>query len=204
MFGPGVDAAIEKYSAPDRELLAVLQLFGKDQRICHRYEIKEGPKVFETEVRGKKFVMYNDTVIGYAKDGTKIIETTVEEPLHIRPTNMPTPSEPAPRGEWAARTTDTSKRSVFGNYRADGAPSSPSSTCPEVDAPHEPGRRPALRSNLRLTSRWPARSSIAFSRRLTKTRCQKLALVDAGANHLCPARRQCLCRSIVLRSAETP
>jgi nitrate reductase beta subunit len=72
-------------SAPDRELLAVLQLFGKDQRICHRYEIKEGPKVFETEVRGKKFVLYNDTIIGYAKDGTKIIETTVEEPLHIRP-----------------------------------------------------------------------------------------------------------------------
>jgi nitrate reductase beta subunit len=85
MFGPGVDDAIEKYSAPDRELLAVLQLFGKDQRICHRYEIKEGPKVFETEVRGKKFVMYNDTIIGYAKDGTKIIETTVEEPLHVRP-----------------------------------------------------------------------------------------------------------------------
>jgi nitrate reductase beta subunit len=85
MFGPGVDAAIEKYSAPDRELLAVLQLFGKDQRICYRYEIKEGPKVFETEVRGKKFTLYNDTVIGYAKDGTKIIETPVEEPLHIRP-----------------------------------------------------------------------------------------------------------------------
>jgi DMSO reductase family type II enzyme chaperone len=34
---------------------------------------------------------------------------------------MPTPSEPAVRGEWAART-DTPKRSVFGNYRADGAP----------------------------------------------------------------------------------
>ena len=32
---------------------------------------------------------------------------------------MPTQSEPAQRGEWAARTTDTSKRSVFGNYRAD-------------------------------------------------------------------------------------
>src|SRR3974390_2898509 len=85
MFGPGVDAAIDKYSAPDRELLAVLQLFGKDHRICFRYEIKEGPKVFETEVRGKKFELYNDTIIGYAKDGTKIIETTVEEPLHIRP-----------------------------------------------------------------------------------------------------------------------
>ncbi len=34
---------------------------------------------------------------------------------------MPTPSELQLRGEWAARTTDTSKRSVFGNYRADGA-----------------------------------------------------------------------------------
>ena len=31
---------------------------------------------------------------------------------------MPTPSEPALRGEWAART-DSPKRSVFGNYRAD-------------------------------------------------------------------------------------
>jgi nitrate reductase beta subunit len=85
MFGPGVDAAIEKYSAPDRELLAVLQLFGKEQRICARYEIKEGEKVFETEVRGKKFVQYNDRITGFAHDGTKIIETTVEEPLHIRP-----------------------------------------------------------------------------------------------------------------------
>ena len=68
-----------------RELLAVLQLFGKDQRICSHYEIKEGPKLFETEIRGKKFAMHNDTIIGYAKDGTKIIETTVEEPVHIRP-----------------------------------------------------------------------------------------------------------------------
>jgi len=84
MFGPGVDAAIEKYSNPDRELLAVLQLFGKDMRICHRYEIKPGPKVFETEIRGRKFEQYNDTIIGYAKDGTKIIETNVEEPVHVR------------------------------------------------------------------------------------------------------------------------
>ena len=33
---------------------------------------------------------------------------------------MPTPSKPAVRGEWAART-DIPKRSVFGNYRVDGA-----------------------------------------------------------------------------------
>ena len=84
MFGPGVDAAIERYAVPDRELLAVLQLFGKDSRICFRYEIKEGPKIFENEIRGRKFTMYNDTIIGYAKDGSKIIETTVEETLHVR------------------------------------------------------------------------------------------------------------------------
>jgi nitrate reductase beta subunit len=85
MFGPGVDAAIEKYAHPDRELLAVLQLFGKDARMCFRYEIKEGPKVFETTIRGKKFELYDDTIIGYAKDGTRIVETKVEEPLHVRP-----------------------------------------------------------------------------------------------------------------------
>jgi hypothetical protein len=68
-------------------LLAVFN-FSARPCICP-YEIKEGPKVFETEVRGKKFVMYNDTVIGYAKDGTKIIETTVEEPLTCGLTNMP-------------------------------------------------------------------------------------------------------------------
>ncbi len=85
MFGPGVDEAIERYVVPDRELLAVLQLFGKDHRICHRYEIREGPKVFEGEIHGRPFTLYNDTVIGYAEDGTKIIEVSVEEPFHRRP-----------------------------------------------------------------------------------------------------------------------
>jgi nitrate reductase beta subunit len=84
MFGPGVDEALERYNNPDRELLAVLQLFGKDARMCFRYEVKQGPKVFETNIRGKQFELYNDTIIGYAKDGTKIIEVNVEEPLHIR------------------------------------------------------------------------------------------------------------------------
>jgi nitrate reductase beta subunit len=85
MFGPGVDEAIERYMVPDRELLAVLQLFGKDHRICYRYEIREGPKLYETEVRGRRFALYNDTIIGYARDGTKIIETSVQEPFHQRP-----------------------------------------------------------------------------------------------------------------------
>jgi nitrate reductase / nitrite oxidoreductase, beta subunit len=86
MFGPGADAAVERYAHPDRELLAVLQLFGKDARMCFRYEIKHGPKIFETTLRGKKFELFDDTIIGYAKDGTRIVETQVEEPLHVRGT----------------------------------------------------------------------------------------------------------------------
>ncbi len=38
MFGPGVDEAIERYIYPDRELLAVLQLFRRSNRIIFRYE----------------------------------------------------------------------------------------------------------------------------------------------------------------------
>lgn len=84
MFGPGVDSAIERYSALDRETLAVLQLFGKDKHICHRYEIREGPKVFEKEIRGRKVEIFNDTILGYDAEGREIIRTTVEEPLHVR------------------------------------------------------------------------------------------------------------------------
>jgi nitrate reductase beta subunit len=85
MFGPGVDQAIERYSNPDRELLAVLQLFRRSNRIIFRYEIKEGPKVYEATLRGKKITVYNDTVIAYGQDGKEIFRTTVEEPLHVRP-----------------------------------------------------------------------------------------------------------------------
>ncbi len=40
MFGPGVDAAIERYAKPSRELLAVLQLFRVTQKIIFSYEIE--------------------------------------------------------------------------------------------------------------------------------------------------------------------
>src|SRR3972149_1856934 len=85
MFGPGVDEAIERYSNPDRELLAVLQLFRRSNRIIFRYEIKEGPKIYEATLRGKKITLYNDTAIAYGQDGKEIFRTTVEEPLHVRP-----------------------------------------------------------------------------------------------------------------------
>ena len=85
MFGPGVDEAIEKYTAPPRELLAVLQLFRASQKIIFRYEIIEGKKVYETSINGKNWEMYNDTIIGYGRDGKEVVRITVEEPIHKRP-----------------------------------------------------------------------------------------------------------------------
>jgi nitrate reductase beta subunit len=85
MFGPGVDAAIEKYEAPDRELLAVLQLFRRHDEVIARYERLPGPKVYEREVRGKKFTLWDDTVVAYATDGRELFRTKVEEPVFERP-----------------------------------------------------------------------------------------------------------------------
>jgi nitrate reductase beta subunit len=85
MFGPGVDHALDTYTCPDRELLAVLQLFRRSQKIIFRYEIEEGPKVFEGQVAGKPFTMFNDTVIAFGEKGEELFRTKVEEPIHVRP-----------------------------------------------------------------------------------------------------------------------
>ncbi len=85
MFGPGVDGAIERYENPDRELTAVLQLFRRSRYIIYRYELKEGPKIYEGTLRGRKVTLYNDTVIAYGKNGEELFRTTVEEPVHVRP-----------------------------------------------------------------------------------------------------------------------
>ncbi len=84
MFGPGVGRAVERYSYPDRELLCVLQLFRRDNRIIYRYEIEEGPRIYEGTYRGRPFSLYNDTVIAFGHDGRELFRTTVEEPLHVR------------------------------------------------------------------------------------------------------------------------
>jgi nitrate reductase beta subunit len=89
MFGPGVDQAIERYRAPSRELLAVLQLFRASQKIIFRYEIEEGPLVFETEIDGKPWSMYDDTVIGFDGAGREAVRLKVEEPVHERPAPRP-------------------------------------------------------------------------------------------------------------------
>ncbi len=85
MFGPGVDAAIDSYMAPERELLAVLQLFRRSNRIIFRYEFEEGPLVHETTVRGRPFKQYDDTVIAFGADGKELFRTKVDEPVHVRP-----------------------------------------------------------------------------------------------------------------------
>ena len=85
MFGPGVDQAIERYSYPDRELLAVLQLFRRSNRIIFGYRIEEGPKIYEATLRERKIEIYNDTVIALGREGQELFRTTVEEPIHVRP-----------------------------------------------------------------------------------------------------------------------
>jgi nitrate reductase beta subunit len=85
MFGPGVEHAIERYTNPSRELLAVLQLFRATQQIIFRYEIEEGEKILDTEMNGRHIEMYNDTVIGFNSQGQEIVRLSVAEPFHVRP-----------------------------------------------------------------------------------------------------------------------
>lgn len=90
MFGPGVDSAIEQYSCPDRELLAVLQLFRANQQIVFSYKVEKGPKIAEVEVtmpngESKTQEIFNDTVLGFNKFGEEVVRVTVEEPTFERP-----------------------------------------------------------------------------------------------------------------------
>ncbi|MEE9277286.1 MAG: 4Fe-4S dicluster domain-containing protein [Dehalococcoidia bacterium] len=85
MFGPGVDDAIEGYTNPSRELLAVLQLFRAAQAVIFSYDIEEGPKVAEINVNGRVQEIYNDTAIGFDSEGNEIVRVSVEEPFFERP-----------------------------------------------------------------------------------------------------------------------
>lgn len=85
MFGPGVDDAIARYAAPSRQTLAVLQLFRTTQRMIFRFEIQEGKLVRESEINGKPWQMYDDTVIGFDAKNREVVRLSVVEPLHQRP-----------------------------------------------------------------------------------------------------------------------
>jgi nitrate reductase beta subunit len=71
--------------APSRELLAVLQLFRAGQKIIFRYEIEEGPLISEQTINGRPWQMYDDTVIGFDRNGTEVVRVGVQEPFHVRP-----------------------------------------------------------------------------------------------------------------------
>jgi len=89
MFGPGVEHAVEQYSCPDRELLAVLQLFRAQREIVFRFGIEKGKKVAEVERTmpdgtSKTQEIFNDTVIGFNKLGKEVVRMPVEEPTFER------------------------------------------------------------------------------------------------------------------------
>ena len=87
---PGVEHALEQYCCPDRELLAVLQLFRAGREVLFNWKIEKGPKVAEVPVTlpsGEERIqtIYNDTVLGYNKLGKEVVRVTVEEPTFERP-----------------------------------------------------------------------------------------------------------------------
>ncbi len=63
----------------------MLQLFRRSNRIIYRYDLKQGPKIYEGELRGRKVTLFNDTIIAYGREGQELFRTTVEEPIHYRP-----------------------------------------------------------------------------------------------------------------------
>jgi nitrate reductase beta subunit len=70
---------------PDRELLAVLQLYRRSNLIIYRYQLEEGKKIYEGKLRGQDVSIYNDTVIAYDKFDKEIFRTTIDEPVFERP-----------------------------------------------------------------------------------------------------------------------
>ena len=85
MFGPGVDVALEAYQRPSRRAQAVLQLFRVSQTIIFSFEVEDGPKVSEVNVNGQALEVFNDTVIGYGREGQEVVRVTVQEPQFERP-----------------------------------------------------------------------------------------------------------------------
>ena len=94
MFGPGVDEAIERYTYPDRELLAVLQLFRRSNRIYLPLRNQRRPESLRSRhSAGEKVTLYNDTVIAYGQDNKEIFRTPrSKSPCTCGRTNMRTPS----------------------------------------------------------------------------------------------------------------
>ena len=66
MFGPGVEEAIETRTNPDKELAALLKLFGTTQKTIERFDVK------------------GDAVHGYDGKGKLLVSVPLEEPFYER------------------------------------------------------------------------------------------------------------------------
>ncbi len=69
---------------PSRRLQAVLQLFRTTQRIIFSFNVINGDKIGEMNVGGKTLELFNDTVIGYDRNGIEVVRQSVMEPIHDR------------------------------------------------------------------------------------------------------------------------
>ena len=88
MFGPGADAAIDRYVRPSRRLRALLQLFRAARKIIFNFEVIEGPKYADFVVDGERIELFDDTVIGYDSQGGEIVRVSVDEPTYERPDKL--------------------------------------------------------------------------------------------------------------------
>ncbi|HEY5578079.1 MAG TPA: 4Fe-4S dicluster domain-containing protein [Acidimicrobiia bacterium] len=85
MFGPGVDRAIRAYRRPSRTAQAVLQLFRASQLIVFSFDVIQGEKIFEITIDGEPLEVFNDTVVGYGRDGEEVVRVAVQEEVVERP-----------------------------------------------------------------------------------------------------------------------
>ncbi len=63
----------------------MLQLFRTTQTIIFKFRIEKGPKVRDAVIDGRRWSMYDDTAIGYDRNGSEVVRLSVLEPFYERP-----------------------------------------------------------------------------------------------------------------------
>ena len=63
----------------------MLALFRATRTILFKFKIEKGPKVRDAVIAGRKWSMYDDTVIGYDRNGAEAVRLPVLEPFYERP-----------------------------------------------------------------------------------------------------------------------
>ncbi len=67
MFGPGAEEAIEAYTKPSKETLAVLQLFGATEKVIESYKLEE------------------EAIVGFDRDGKEVTRVEYVDKVQVRP-----------------------------------------------------------------------------------------------------------------------